>query len=290
MHTSCFKPGSLWKSVVERSKRAERAGTLEQIPTKLEVVEDTGIPFLVHLVDTLSRKRTARVMQGRTGTNPFLPYEPDMFVANISDTHVCLLNKFNVLKHHILIVTREFEHQESLLTSSDFAAMWTCLREFDGLAFYNSGVDAGASQPHKHFQQVPLPLGGVSEQLAIQPLVCQATQKGAIDSIEDFPWVHSIAGIPQIGSMPVEIAADETSRVYEEMLAFVGNTALRDPYNLLVTKDWIMMVLRSVESFATISVNALGFAGSLLVRNEEELEIVRRAGPMTILQQVGVSL
>ena len=32
------------------------------------------------------------------------------------------------------------------------------LAEFDGLGFYNGGETAGASQPHKHLQIVPLPL------------------------------------------------------------------------------------------------------------------------------------
>ena len=46
-----------------------------------------------------------------------------MFVADVSDTHLCLLNKFNVIEHHLLIVTRKFEHQETLLTVRDFQAV-----------------------------------------------------------------------------------------------------------------------------------------------------------------------
>ena len=33
------------------------------------------------------------------------------------------------------------------------------MAEFEGLAFYNAGTVAGASQRHKHLQMVPLPLG-----------------------------------------------------------------------------------------------------------------------------------
>ena len=90
--------------------------------------------------------------------NPFLPYDADLWVTDISQTHICLLNKFNVIENHILVVTRVFEDQESLLTAEDFEAMWICMAEFDGLAFYNSGPIAGASQQHKHLQIVPLPL------------------------------------------------------------------------------------------------------------------------------------
>ena len=66
----------------------------------------------------------------------------------------------------------------------------------------------------------------------------------------------------------------------------VGLTGTTQPYNLLVTRDWMLLVPRSKEHFDTISVNALGFAGSLLVRNETELETVRERGPFEVLRHV----
>ena len=45
----------------------------------------------------------------RTSGNPFLPYDPALLVAPISPTHVALLNRFNVVDDHFLIVTRSFE-------------------------------------------------------------------------------------------------------------------------------------------------------------------------------------
>ena len=46
------------------------------------------------------------------------------------------------------------------------------------------------------------------------------------------------------------------------------------------------MVPRLQESYDNISVNALGFAGSLFVRNQEELQLLRSVGPMRILEHV----
>jgi ATP adenylyltransferase len=60
------------------------------------------------------------------------------------------------------------------------------------------------------------------------------------------------------------------------------------PYNLLVTREWMLLLPRSKESFRTISVNSLGFAGSLFVRNERELDTLRALGPMTLLREVAV--
>jgi ATP adenylyltransferase len=55
------------------------------------------------------------------------------------------------------------------------------------------------------------------------------------------------------------------------------------PYNLLATRSWILVVPRHRESVASISINALGYAGALLARNAEQLEFIRRRGPMNLL-------
>ncbi|MFN2646613.1 MAG: phosphorylase, partial [Burkholderiales bacterium] len=58
------------------------------------------------------------------------------------------------------------------------------------------------------------------------------------------------------------------------------------PYNLLATRRWMLLVPRGCERYESISVNALGFAGSLFVRSDVELERVRDAGPMAVLRAV----
>ena len=156
-----LEPGTLWKSIQETTELALQSGALKSIPTELEIIEQVGIKFVIRILANLNRKEADKEKQeqqtSRTGKefNPFLPYEKDLFVADISDTHVCILNKFNVVDFHLLIITRIFEEQESLLTLEDFTAMWTCLGEFEGLVFYNGGKLAGASQRHKHLQIVP---------------------------------------------------------------------------------------------------------------------------------------
>ena len=155
-----LKAGSLWSSILERTAQALECGVLHTIPTDCTFVEQDGVNFIVRLAPSLEAKEEQRkkVSGQECPPNPFLPYDDELFVADISDTHVCLLNKFNVVEYHILIVTCSFEDQESLLTLDDFHAMWLCLAEFDGLAFYNAGTIAGASQLHKHLQMIPLPL------------------------------------------------------------------------------------------------------------------------------------
>ena len=57
-------------------------------------------------------------------------------------------------------------------------------------------------------------------------------------------------------------------------------------YTLLFTRRWMLVVPRSREHFGPVSVNALGFAGSMFVRDDEQMQAVRQAGPMKVLAGV----
>ena len=154
-HPDCIlTPGTLWSALLERSANAHDRRAILSIPTEHEMIEQNGVAFHVRVITALAMKALATMT--KQDANPFLPYDRDLFVADLSPTHVALLNKFNVVDHHLLIVTRTFEDQETLLTREDFEALLICLSEIDGLGFYNAGRAAGASQRHKHLQMIPL--------------------------------------------------------------------------------------------------------------------------------------
>ena len=66
---------------------------------------------------------------------------------------------------------------------------------------------------------------------------------------------------------------------YLELLREVGCEQPGTPYNLLATRDWTMIVPRTQECFGPISLNSLAFAGSLLVKNREQLRARALRGP-----------
>ncbi len=291
-----LKPGTLWTSVKERTEHALQCGALLSIPTEFEFIEQDGVRFLVRILSNLNRKKAAKEKQEKQSAisgqefNPFLPYEEDLFVADISDTHVCILNKYNVVDLHLLIITRAFEEQESLLTLEDFAAMWACLADFDGLAFYNSGKSAGASQRHKHLQLVPLPLVPSGPQIPIEPLLRAVQFQNSNVTLAKLPFVNAFAPLNPDWVRSPFTAAQATLEVYRSLLGAVGLDAKQlGAYNLLATREWMLIVPRSQEHFESISVNSLGFAGTLLVRNAAEMEILKAQGPMNILKNVAVS-
>jgi sulfate adenylyltransferase (ADP) / ATP adenylyltransferase len=287
--------GSLKTALQRATQHALACGALQPIESALHVIEDSGVRFLVRKLSPLGRQRLdSRARGPGPRRNPFLPFDPDLLVSAVSSTHVALLNKFALIPHHMLIVTRRFEAQEALLSEADFEALCTCLAQTDGLMFYNGGPAAGASQPHKHLQMVPLPLESSEPTVPIDAaLRCVRNHKGVL-TVPDLPFPHAFTWLePTL----FEDAADAAARVaslYSQLHRRIGIDAIgrngerfqSGPWNLLVTRRWMLAVPRRREDFQGVSINGLGFAGSLFVRDEKQLATIGSAGPMAALAAV----
>lgn len=187
-----WQTGALWQRLKAQTAHGMATGALQPVETTFEHIEDAQIRFVVRVLANLARKEKARAQQGKTKpANPFLPYEQDLYVSDVSDTHVCLLNKFKVVDNHFLIVTRTFESQENWLGSADFEAMVRCLGDVDGLGFFNGGAVAGASQPHKHLQVVPK-VGEVSD-FPMARAIAATHEKNGVEVSDMLPFRHAIA-------------------------------------------------------------------------------------------------
>lgn len=291
----------LWSEVKTARAKALECGALKPIVTECKIVEQDGIPFIVRIVSNLDRKEQAKQQQKEktflTGKefNPFLPYDRDLFVADISDTHLCLLNKYNVVDHHLLIVTRAFEEQENLLNLSDFTALWAVLAQIDGLAFYNAGKIAGASVRHKHLQLVPRPLAGARANIPIESVLEKVVFTNSIGNIPQFHFLHAFSRLNIEPKASLFEAASITLDRYQNMLAAVGLSESEEnkqsgAYNLLVTREWMLLVPRAAESYRSISINSLGFAGALLFRNAEQLESIEDCSLTDIIKNVALRI
>ncbi|MGB3616193.1 MAG: hypothetical protein WBA10_20540 [Elainellaceae cyanobacterium] len=281
-------PAQLWLRVKAQAEYALQCGALQSIPTNSEFIEECGVRFIVRILSNLARKDRAKKKQAKSagdGTpfNPFLPYDPDLFVGNLSPTHLCLLNKYNVVDYHLLMVTRGFESQDSWLNEGDFDAAWRCLSEIDGLAFYNGGTLAGASQRHKHLQLIPMAI----DEIPIDA-VLQFERLGKPHSLPTLPFRHSAMAF-SLDAAPVPHLLQVYRRLLQAAGIEVKGDQQTDAYNLLFTRRWMLVVPRSQESFESISVNSLGFAGSLFVRDEAQLKRLKARGPMAVLKEVAIS-
>ena len=294
--------GTLWERILHTSERALASGALVPIPTTSAFIDDSGMRFAVRVLDGLRRKAEARKEQDaaeRAGknANPFLPPETGLTVGDITDTHLAVLNKFNVVEHHLLIITRHFEDQEMLLTPADLEALWLCMVEYDSLGFYNGGAAGGASQRHKHLQLVPLPLAPDGPPVPVEPLLARAAlDPGGRGTVPSLPFLHAFTLLPRDLWRSPDKAASWSWAEYGRMLRQVGMTPPAPagptrqslPYCLLITRQWMLLVPRSQEHFEEISFNSLAYAGSLFVYNEDLLARLREFGPMNALREVGL--
>ena len=283
-----------WQAVLDQTEHALACGALRSFDTVQSVIEDGGVRFLVRQAANIARKEEASKLAAKSTADaasawrdPFSPCEESLRVGDIGERHFLLLNKFNVLAHHLLIVTTDFAPQESLIDEDDFAALFACLDRFDGLGFYNGGAIAGSSQPHKHLQVVPLPLDGHA--LPIEPFIETARKKGIFHAPE-LAFSHAAVWLD-------DLDASHAHALYLQLLKAIGVTPLDvagvahqgAPYNLLVTRRWMLAVPRGVSHVEGVAVNALGFAGSLFVRDDAQRRVVETLGPMKLLADATIS-
>lgn len=267
-----------WQKVQQRAAAAHASGVMYRIESEPFLVPDGGVDFVVRQYIDF-HGQVARQPKSPPG-NPFERPEPELFVDDVSPTHRVLLNKYHVIETHLLVVTRTYVDQAVLLDPADFDALARCFPDHaPAMAFYNAGKSAGASQPHRHLQLVTLPMAPWAD-IPMQPLL------GASPPRLPFPHAFERTGM------------DEPGRLHEAYRALLAKAGIRgepaaggerqsEPYNLLVTREWMLLVPRSRDEFEGASINSLGYAGALLVKNPHQLDAVRRVGPMGVLAQVG---
>ena len=76
-------------------------------------MEDGGIPFDVRMLPSLGKKPTLADNKAENEKKPFdpfmPPFQPGLYLSELTDTHRLLFNKFCIVKEHSLVVTKEFE-------------------------------------------------------------------------------------------------------------------------------------------------------------------------------------
>ena len=308
---------TLWQQVQAVSKSALATGALKSIPTQSEIrniaIGDDSVEFQIRVVENLRRKskavqQRAKQLPNQKNSdqkpfNPFLPYEPDLYVGELTNHYRLLLNKFNVMDHHILMVTTQFESQQTPLGIEDFLAAMICLQAQNGLVFYNGGPEAGASVEHKHLQMIPLPLTpltlspllpGNDVPFPFQKVFSSISTSNPTSTALPFKHLVIATDFSVNGSFDsLKASAENNCRNYQEMLKELNLSTNTDgmiaPHNLLMTRDFLWVVPRSKERFQGLAVNALGFSGTLLVKDTEQLNELDNIGCLNLLKAVAFS-
>mmetsp|Transcript_34350 Transcript_34350/g.97310 ORF Transcript_34350/g.97310 Transcript_34350/m.97310 type:complete len:393 (-) Transcript_34350:208-1386(-) len=300
---------SIWPQTCAVYDQAQKSGAATTAPTTVEVYQercrDVDVAWVLRLATFLKNKPTQEAKEDKPTSaliekktkpffNPFDPPDPALTVGHLSATHTLVLNKFNVVPHHSIVVTRSFQPQTDPLNAADLAAVYSVMRAMpDGsLSFFNCGEHSGRSQPHKHVQIVPLPF---AEGYPSTPPLASAFLKdapAASSSREPFearslPFrAYCCKLSPHCSSAQLEDAFKALfSAAFSAGSDSAGEGAVS--YNWLGCQDFMALFPRSKEKTQGLAVNALGFAGTILCRSEEEVATAKQYGCLNILADVG---
>jgi len=112
----------LWADIQDRYLSAQENQAAHLTDTKTEIIQDEGFVYILKIASKLKDKPKAVSGTPKAWKNPFLPPDPALFVSKLSDTHALVLNKFNIVPYHVIIITNEFKKQEEPLDARDFEA------------------------------------------------------------------------------------------------------------------------------------------------------------------------
>ena len=296
-----------WMEAIDaRSAAALTSGALQPVAAEQTEMEDAGMRFIVRWVSSLAVKDAARAASTATtpattpvaipggprdpNFNPFLNPDPELTVGPIGTGHVVILNKFPLCDRHLVLARRAFEEQLLPLARSDFAALAEIMIEAGGIGLYNGGTAAGASQRHKHMQWMPDTAGNASLRLFAPGLPTDLPEHG-VARHPALPMQHCFVRVRCGQGVAVEVAAGSLlkgfQRACDTLQLKPGADGLLPPCNLLIHDGWLLLLPRSQECFEGISISAVCFGGTLYTRQREQIEAIRRVGPLQALAAVG---
>lgn len=95
----------------------------------------------------------------REAIGPFAIPEPEFVLSEVGLSHTLQLSKYCVYRPCFILHTKLFVKQTVDLDYTDFEALLTVVDSLKApqMALYNCGIEAGASQGHKHIQILPRP-------------------------------------------------------------------------------------------------------------------------------------
>ncbi|KAJ5463391.1 ATP adenylyltransferaseC-terminal [Penicillium sp. IBT 31633x] len=204
--------------VAKRFTAARDAGHLVFSSTHLSVINAAGISYQLRYCPALGKKPSNLKSDNGPKTpkpDPFENPSPELLIAQFppgNPTYNLILNKFPVIPNHFLLVTKDWQAQTDVLEKTDLEATYECLKAWDTdgdgsrsangsspkslFAFFNSGDDSGASQPHRHLQFLPVEAMRQPGSESWHPLIDLLTSQPTSPSPSSTPKFQHLSGLP----------------------------------------------------------------------------------------------
>ncbi len=277
-----MKSELIWSKALESSRKAIDCGALIPLETiKSETISSKSDYELRFLKSPIPKY----LIEYGPKRNPFIPWDTKLEIQSINNKHTLILNKYPVQLGHMLLITNTWEAQNGWLNIDDFKAIVKVDNDTTGLWFFNSCKQAGASQPHRHFQLLPR---HYHEKICPRYnwFSCLLNDNVSINS----DISHRVSIKPR--NNDVNTDAIDLFNSYKSMVKDMNlgeeNSVEKPlkPYNLLITSDWISLITRKTDKSHGFSINALGFAGYFLGTKKSDVDTLIRFGPEEILKHV----
>ncbi|OCK81117.1 bis-tetraphosphatase [Lepidopterella palustris CBS 459.81] len=305
--------------------------------SELAIIPTTfAIPFQLRYCPSLAKKPKVQKDEAPRTTNldPFDNPPSHLLIANIpaiNPTHLLVLNKFPIIPEHFILATKIHKQQTHLLEQEDLEATYACLKAWESgeahgrrrrlFAFFNSGGNSGASQPHRHLQFLPVDSmqEGSSRGWEMLIDVISATPpspQNGLQQLSRLPLVHFAFPLPQDPS-PTQLLQIYQA-LYKAAVTSVYNYIESHPndlelhstddgslpisYNLAMTTSTMVICPRRREGgilgrddgseIGSVALNGTVLAGMLMVKHEEEWDTLRAQPEKLdkILEAIGIPL
>ncbi len=274
-----MKSELLWFKALQVSKVAIDCGALQPLKTIEYKINNRKFQYQLRLLES---KIPKFFLVYGPKINPFIPWDKPLEVKSLSDKHVVILNKYPVQLGHMLLITKKWKPQNGWLDKDDFKEIVNIEKDTNGLWFFNSSREAGASQPHRHIQ---LLRRGENEIICPREEWFRSRANNKIESTSNMSKSISI-------KTRESASHDDLYEAYKSLCINmkIGNIdcdiSPLIPYNLLITQKWIAIIRRIKEKAYGFNINALGFAGYFLGKANSDIKLLTRDGPEKILNEV----
>jgi ATP adenylyltransferase/5',5'''-P-1,P-4-tetraphosphate phosphorylase II len=215
---------------------------------------------------------------------------PEQVVDIIDNTHILALNIYPVYRPQYLVLSLDsYRRQDEPLDPEMLDATWKVLElsQSTNYAMYNCGSGAGCSRYHKHMQILPMPKS--EDGFSFFP--------DRQDGYSRVPYVHFMHYFNH-AIMPMFINGKHLHEIYLRLLRLSrqamgieeDDTESFCPHNVILVKEWMVVIPRRKREYNGAGANAAGMMGMVVIPDEAGLKRWTDSGPAKVLSELGVAL
>ena len=267
-----------WEKALQKTKISINSKSLFPLQTT-DITKNLykGNDFIIRELDITKFKKNTLI---GPKINPFKPWDKILEIDSIGNGHQLILNKYPVQLGHVLLITNEWKEQNGWLDIKDWEAIKEVNKDTSGLWFFNSGPLAGASQPHRHIQL-----------LRRDPSELSCPREKWILALNNLNYKNEkFSKNIILKKFSKSLNEENIYEIYKDLSYNLGLGDPRNdkkpkyPYNLIFTDRWMIIIKRKTDNLFGISINALGFAGYILVTENSDIKYLRELGPEKLLE------